>query len=761
MTDADTAAVVDTDARSQALLATRVMPRVCRVRPCSRLLAALALILLVLAGAAGPAGAEQRIALVIGNSAYSFGPLTNPRNDAALMTRTLKGLGFQVTELIDADLKTMKKAMVDFGRSLRDSDMVGLFYYAGHGVQVGGENYLIPIGADINDEREVAFEAVAVGDFMHTMQRSASRINIVIFDACRNNPFGAASRSVTRGLARVQAPTGTIIAYSTAPDQVAQDGVDGNSPYTAALADAMGTAGLAIEDVFKRTRQAVLKATSSRQQPWEESSLTGDFYFREGAPEDGAGKDAGGGGVVVEDQRLVELKAFDGVKDSTDKAELQEFLRQFPDGALAGLVKLKLAALEPAAQSGGGDAGTGVGTGAGSGEETAPLAGLDPDSPEGMFQQAELLARGGASRTRDIAAAAGLYRRAADKGHVRAMARLGTLYDRGLGLSQDPAEALKWLRRAADKGDPDGLAGLAGLYVAGRGVAKSESEAARLYRRAATLGSAAALDGLGLMMRDGVGMSADANEACAMFERAAGLDLAVAMTHLGQCYEAGRGRQRDLAAAVGWYQKAASKGDAAAMGALGQLLELGRGAQKDLDEAVRLYRAAVAEGDTRAMTSLGYLLEQGKGVAQDLAEAATLYGQAAEAGDALAATYLAAMYAEGRGVRTDGRAAEQLYEKAVEAGIPEAMHGLARLLDTGGGGVRRDPERAATLVLEAYRRGHKATRDELALKSDVWSAETRTGIEAALTKRGFLKGRADGRFDRQTLQALQKYARSQ
>ena len=119
--------------------------------------------------------AERRLALVIGNSAYSFGALENPKNDATLMAKTLKGVGFEVTTLIDADQKTMKKAMLEFGRSLRDSDSVGLFYYAGHGVQVDGENYLVPVGANIRDEADVAVEAVAATELLRTMQRAASR----------------------------------------------------------------------------------------------------------------------------------------------------------------------------------------------------------------------------------------------------------------------------------------------------------------------------------------------------------------------------------------------------------------------------------------------------------------------------------------------------------------------------------------------------------------------------------------------------------
>ncbi len=224
--------------------------------------AALGAILGVMLLALAPAhAAERRLALVIGNSAYSFGALDNPKNDAALMAKALKGVGFEVTELIDADQKTMKKAMLDFGRSLRDSDSVGLFYYAGHGVQVDGENYLVPVDANIRDEADVAVEAVAATELLKTMQRAASRINIAIFDACRNNPFASTTRGGTRGLARIDAPAGTIIAYATAPGDVALDGQGGNSPYATALAKNMAADGLTVEEVFKRARREVKTET--------------------------------------------------------------------------------------------------------------------------------------------------------------------------------------------------------------------------------------------------------------------------------------------------------------------------------------------------------------------------------------------------------------------------------------------------------------------------------------------------------------------
>ena len=169
------------------------------------------------------ASAGQRVALVVGNSDYANAPsLSNPKNDAALMRDTLAEAGFDVTTIIDADQRSLKQALLEFGRALRGDDVeAGLFYYAGHGVQVAGENYLVPVNAAITSEDEIELEAINVNSFLRVMNSSDARVNIVILDACRDNPFKAASRSMSRGLAPVDAPKGTYIAYATAPGAVA------------------------------------------------------------------------------------------------------------------------------------------------------------------------------------------------------------------------------------------------------------------------------------------------------------------------------------------------------------------------------------------------------------------------------------------------------------------------------------------------------------------------------------------------------------
>ena len=229
------------------------------------------------------ASAEKRVALVVGNSAYTnISPLSNPRNDAELIAQTLREVGFEVVTAIDADRRTMGRAIRQFGKALRlaGKDAVGLFYFAGHGVQARGTNYLIPVGAVVEDHADLEIEALSASNILTQMESAGNKLNLVILDACRNNPFKATFRSSERGLARVTAASGSLVAFAAAPGQVAADGRGKNSPYTAALVDAMRQPGLQVEQVFKRVRVRVERETGGAQTPWEESSLRGNFYFQ-------------------------------------------------------------------------------------------------------------------------------------------------------------------------------------------------------------------------------------------------------------------------------------------------------------------------------------------------------------------------------------------------------------------------------------------------------------------------------------------------
>lgn len=224
------------------------------------------------------AATDRRIALVIGNGAYKSAPLRNPVNDAGDIADALGKLGFSVSLKTDADQRSMERAIREFGKQLRTGG-VGLFYYAGHGIQVKGRNYLIPIGAAIESESDVKYESVDAGRVLGKMEDAGNSLNVIILDACRNNPFGRSFRSSDKGLAKMDAPTGSILAYATSPGSVAADGQGRNGLYTSALLKHMMTPGLTIERMFKQIRIEVVGASGKKQVPWEASSLMGDFYF--------------------------------------------------------------------------------------------------------------------------------------------------------------------------------------------------------------------------------------------------------------------------------------------------------------------------------------------------------------------------------------------------------------------------------------------------------------------------------------------------
>ena len=221
---------------------------------------------------------DKRYALVIGNGRYSASPLKNPGRDAQDVSFALRRLGFTVLQKNDASLREMEQAMDMLHDNLKGGG-VGLFYYAGHGIQVDGKNYLIPTDAKINSESDVKYECVDAGRILGKMEDAGNGMNIVILDACRNNPFARSFRSASRGLVRMDAPTGAILAYSTAPGSVAADGTGRNGIYTKHLLQYMLTPGLDLNSVFIRTRMDVIKETGGKQVPWESSSLTGLFYF--------------------------------------------------------------------------------------------------------------------------------------------------------------------------------------------------------------------------------------------------------------------------------------------------------------------------------------------------------------------------------------------------------------------------------------------------------------------------------------------------
>ena len=296
----------------------------------------------------------KRVALVIGNSAYETAPLANPVNDARLMAKTLESTGFEVIEILDADRGKMLRAIRDFGKKLDEygENTVGLFYFAGHGIQSGGVNYLIPVGANIQGEGDLDIDAVESQKLLRQMLLAKNETNIIILDACRNNPYRRSFRSSTPGLAKQSedAPKGSLVAYSTAPGKVAADGDGDNSPYALALVKQMLIPGQGLLDVFANTAAMVVSQTGDKQVPWSNfSRLTNDsFHFTGTVTIDGTltGRDKAPAGQVKTQQS--EITFWQSVQNSGDIADIQAYLDTYPKGHYAILARNKIARLEKA-----------------------------------------------------------------------------------------------------------------------------------------------------------------------------------------------------------------------------------------------------------------------------------------------------------------------------------------------------------------------------------------------------------------------------
>ncbi|MEI8394975.1 MAG: caspase family protein [Rhodospirillaceae bacterium] len=303
--------------------------------------------------------AERRVALVIGNGAYrNATPLPNPPNDAKTIAEIVQDAGFELVggkAQLDLDRAATEKVIRTFGQMLRGG-AIGLFYYAGHGLQISGVNYLVPISAELGSEADVKYELVDVNFILDEMLHAGNRLNMVLLDACRNNPFGGRGmRSVSSGLAQMQAPSGTVISYATQPGNVAADGTGGgNSPYTTALAESIRTPGRSVFEVFNDVGIAVKKKTGGTQQPWLATSpIEGQFYFKPAATPVAVASVAPPSPAAAPVQAMMsadkEALYWETIKDSRNPAYYRAYLEQFPTGVFAGLARAKLAAIPASA----------------------------------------------------------------------------------------------------------------------------------------------------------------------------------------------------------------------------------------------------------------------------------------------------------------------------------------------------------------------------------------------------------------------------
>jgi hypothetical protein len=504
---------------------------------------------LLCAGVGTPAHAEKRVALVIGNSAYRAVPaLPNPASDAKLMSDTLLSLGFFVVgggAQTDLDKTSFDDALQKFGRELNGAD-VALFYYAGHGVETHGLNYLVPVDAHPQDEADVFMQMVGISGILDQMEKSGTRINLVLLDACRDNPFrDHGVRSASGGLAQMPAPVGTLISFATQPRSVSLDGVDGHSPYTRALATAMQRPGSGLFKTFNEVGLAVEKATGGSQLPWVSSSpISGNFYFA-GKPAVVEAKPAPIPSVApapaapVEEARLSPADDRLGHDLITDCDRLAAM--PFDNGHVASLPGVEVDKMNITAAT------------AACNDAIARY----PDVPRFVFEAGRV-----ATARKDWAKR--LYEQAAAAGYAMAMNNIGSIYEGDEGFPRSYAEAFRWYGKAVAAGEPIAMIDQGWLYEKGLGVARDPVEAARLYGVAAKAGIPDGMNNLGLLYLRGTGVKRDYAEARRLFEQATAMGDAAALNNLGIIYKEGDGVPRSLAAARQWFEKAAAMGNSEA-----------------------------------------------------------------------------------------------------------------------------------------------------------------------------------------------------
>ncbi|MBV9834248.1 MAG: caspase family protein [Alphaproteobacteria bacterium] len=310
-----------------------------------------ALLCFILAGAsASYAQRESRVALVVGNGAYqNADPLRNPVNDARAMAAVLGQAGFEVILRENVTRRALTDALSEFSGKLTPGG-VGLFYYAGHGMQVRGVNYLLPVDAALSKELDLKFETLDIADVLNVLDDARVRLSLLILDACRDNPLARRFRSsASRGLAQIDAPRGTVIAYATAPGDIAGDGDASNGLYTAELLKAMVVPGLRLEDVLKQTIDGVARASGNKQTPWVNSSFRGEFYFFPSATPQPPTASAPAPAVPsIADP--AEIAGWNAVAGSNNPAVYEAFLQRFPNGIYAGIARARLAELLAAAR---------------------------------------------------------------------------------------------------------------------------------------------------------------------------------------------------------------------------------------------------------------------------------------------------------------------------------------------------------------------------------------------------------------------------
>ena len=693
--------------------------------------------------ASGQAPAARRLALVIGNAAYAepAARLSYPVNDALAMTAMLEELGFTVTVETDADILAMERAADRFIGQVRSGD-VALFYYSGHGIEVGGENYLAPVDFlsdyDVTKARRRSLAALEVQE---RMAEAGARVRLVILDACRDNPFERTKTLTRGGLTAMQGRGGLVAFAAEAGARALEPPGERNGLYTKHLLEALEEPDVPIRELLTRVRTAVHEASNERQTPATYDALVGDFVFRRGivpgrrlafgtpasATLSGSGSDRWTFTGRADEQVTVELtsEAFDTYLELRGPAG--ELVMENDDGGddLNSLIENQT--LDE------------------SGDYTVVARAYDDDDRGGQYSL--LLRRGVSDRRRLVVgtpASATLSGSGSDRWTFTGRADeqvtvelTSEAFDTYLELrgpagelvmanddGGDGRNSLIENQTLDESGDytvvarsySDSQGGPYTLSVRRGSIDPPSRDVAQLdvaqLRQIAGQGDAPAQIELGAMYATGRGVAQDDGEAVTWFRRAAEQGNSIGQTSLGAMYRAGRGVAQDDGEAVTWYRRAADQGNSIGQTNLGVMYQTGRGVAQDDGEAVTWYRRAADQGYSIGQYNLGAMYFTGRGVAQDDGEAVTWFRRAAEQGNASGQNNLGGMYRTGRGVTQDDGEAVTWYRRAAEQRDAGAQRNLGFMYQTGRG-VAQDDGEAVTWYRRAADQGDDYAQNQL------------------------------------------------
>ncbi len=720
------------------------------------------LLFVVFALASDAAEAGKRVALLIGNQTYqSTSVLKNPSNDVELMKATLEDAGFDNVQVaLDLDLIEMRKTLRSF-EDIAQGAEVAVLYYSGHGMEMNGQNFLIPVDAVLKTDKDVEDETLPLDRAERALQ-GATKLKLIILDACRNNPFLATmsrsvgSRALQRGLAKVEPQSADmLVAYASKAGTVALDGSGANSPFAEALSKYLTQPGVDVRIALGKVRDEVVQVTKRGQEPFVYGSLGGAQIFLNikelnitiNTPSDKKDEVAPNGISeaaadwqnirdladpdllnafiakhgkdpvyrMLAEKKLKLLKeaeaksdqsaddiAWEALRGSTDAAALKRFVERYPESSHRG-------------------------------EAETQIAGLVPNNPVSTGDQADSPA------VRDCQLLAG------EPQSLPGFA--GVAF-----MKIDAKRALTACAQAVNERPDDGM--LVNLLGRAQDADRNYSEARINYEKAIDLGNLYAMTNLAWFSIYGTDGPVDVEKGRRMFERAAISGNANAQASLAWLYRDGYGGVRqDYAEALKWYTQAANQGNALALGNLGWFYREGLGVTQDYVASLKYYRKAADAGDITSIAAMGYAAQNGLGMAQNFAEAMEWYKKGANQGDAYSMASLGFLFDAGSGVKQDYVEARYWYEKAADAGSAYAMGNLSRLHDQGLG-TRVDAKEAVRWAVAAVERGDKGKTDELKTSPTNFTLAFRTELQKVLIERGYYKGPANGQFDQATFEAI-------